>query len=133
MIDPIRRDWNVDLVKQLFLPFDVDGILSIPISKRLPDDKLCWDLEKDGIYSVRSAYKMIFSDEWSAGMEPYLTDSKLWKTIWHAEVLLRVKIFVWRACLKALPMCCGLHIRIPSICVHCICVAFLGVCGKLAR
>lgn len=84
-------------------------------------DKLCWDLEKDGIYSVRSAYKAIFSDEWSVGMEPYSKDSKLWKTIWHAEMLLRVKIFVWRACLKAIPTYCGLHIRIPSVSVQCIC------------
>lgn len=60
LIDPIRKCWNKELVTQIFLPFEVDRVLSIPISSRLPEDTLCWDLEKDGCYSVRSAYKALW-------------------------------------------------------------------------
>lgn len=61
LIDPIRKDWNKDLRSQLFLPFEIDCIVSIPLSNRFPEDRLCWDLEKDDIYLVRSAYIQNFS------------------------------------------------------------------------
>lgn len=41
LIDLISRSWNEGLVKQMFLPFEADRVLSIPLSHRLPDDSLC--------------------------------------------------------------------------------------------
>uniref|UniRef100_A0A803N666 RNase H type-1 domain-containing protein n=1 Tax=Chenopodium quinoa TaxID=63459 RepID=A0A803N666_CHEQI len=50
------------MINELFLPFERERILGIPLSSRLPEDRLCWDLEKDGEYSVRSAYRAISGD-----------------------------------------------------------------------
>ncbi|XP_057246865.1 uncharacterized protein LOC130589575 [Beta vulgaris subsp. vulgaris] len=47
----------------------------------------------------------------------------VWKVIWSATVLPRVKLFAWRACLDALPTKVGLHRRVPAISALC------GVCG----
>lgn len=63
LINPITKDWNLELVSQLFLPFKVERVMSIPISHRLPEDVMCWDLEKNGAYSVRSAYRDLSGDE----------------------------------------------------------------------
>lgn len=41
LINPIRKDWNADLVKQLFLPFEVDRVLRISLNCRLPADSYC--------------------------------------------------------------------------------------------
>lgn len=43
--------------------------LSIPLSCRLPEDKLCWDLDKEGSYSVHSVYKATLYDERSMDKE----------------------------------------------------------------
>lgn len=60
---PNSADWNLDMLNALFLPFERDRILSIPLSEKRPYDVLCWDLEKNSIYSVKSAYKQIFGGD----------------------------------------------------------------------
>ncbi|XP_055962333.1 uncharacterized protein LOC126687828 [Mercurialis annua] len=55
-IDKNMACWDHDKVNQHFSPTDAKNILQIPVSKRLPPDKLFWPLTKNGIYSVRSGY-----------------------------------------------------------------------------
>ena len=40
LIDHDLRSWRADLVKSIFLPFEADTILNIPISYNLSEDKL---------------------------------------------------------------------------------------------
>ncbi|XP_021760550.1 uncharacterized protein LOC110725370 [Chenopodium quinoa] len=115
--------WNVPLIDKLFLPFERDRILSIPVSFRLPRDRMCWDLERDGVYSVRSAYRAIFGDVGVEGVASSSSPTSIWKKVWHASTLPRVKIFFWRACLGALPTAKGLHRRVPRISPLC------SICG----
>ena len=42
LIDADHVTWRADLVKELFLDFEVESILSIPLSTRMPRDKLVW-------------------------------------------------------------------------------------------
>lgn len=63
--DPITRSSNKQLVEQLFLPFEYDRVLSIPLSTRMPDDCLCWELENNDEYTIRSAYRALARDEWN--------------------------------------------------------------------
>ncbi|XP_021715945.1 uncharacterized protein LOC110683843 [Chenopodium quinoa] len=79
--------WKVDAVSQTFLPFEVERVLSIPISKRLPCDVLCWDLEKKGSYSVKSAYRALFDDEWKRDEAAPTTECTGAKAIWDASEL----------------------------------------------
>ena len=46
----------MDLVKSIFLPFEVEFILKIPISYSLPEDQLIWMGNKRGSFTVKSAY-----------------------------------------------------------------------------
>lgn len=123
LINPITKMWNEELLSTLFLPFEVERILNIPISHRMPEDCLCWDLEKNGMYSVRSAYRALASDVWRSMEEAPSSVMDVWKVIWSATVLPRVKLFAWRACLDALPTKVGLYRRVPAISALC------GVCG----
>lgn len=63
------------------------------------------------------------SDEWLASEGPSSTNSCLWKKIWGAQVLPRVKVFASRAMLEALPTRAGLSRRVASVDLVC------GVCG----
>jgi len=50
--------WNEDLVRQVFFLVDAEAILRTPIRGR-GDDIWAWELEKHGMYSVRSAYRLL--------------------------------------------------------------------------
>ena len=42
LINPVEATWKSDLIHELFLTFDAEAILSIPLSASLPVDKLIW-------------------------------------------------------------------------------------------
>ena len=42
LIDGETKRWKVDMVKSLFLPFEAETILNIPLSYNLPKDKIIW-------------------------------------------------------------------------------------------
>lgn len=50
--------WNYDLIQALFLPQDVDSIMSIPLVAGMGGDTAIWHYRKDGKYSVRSGYQL---------------------------------------------------------------------------
>lgn len=59
--DPIgveKKSWNLDILNQVFLPFEVEIIEGIPLSNHMPVDKKIWSETTNGIFSVRSAYKI---------------------------------------------------------------------------
>uniref|UniRef100_A0A803MZ92 Reverse transcriptase zinc-binding domain-containing protein n=1 Tax=Chenopodium quinoa TaxID=63459 RepID=A0A803MZ92_CHEQI len=90
------------MIMDLFLPFEQERILSIPLSERRPADCLYWDASCSNDAAVRKA----------------------WNLMWSEPVLPRVKVFFWRACHEAVPTKKGLHIRIKDIDEVC------GVCGE---
>lgn len=58
LIDVDRKSWTMDLLKQVFLPFEVENIGRIPLSIWLPEDKQIWAETFNGYFSIRSAYKI---------------------------------------------------------------------------
>jgi ribonuclease HI len=110
--------WDEAKIRSLFLPYDSDAILQIPLSDRCPSDKLYWHATTNGKYSVRSGYQLllrerVISNPNSSNQgEP----NTLWKQIWSLRTPTKVKSFMWRACQEALPTKAGLFRRkvIPS-------------------
>lgn len=75
-----------DLLQQMFLPFEVEEIRSIPLSNTLPLDKLIWTGTSNGLFIVRSAYKIAMELSCSSVIASTSDDSKqrcFWKTIWR--------------------------------------------------
>lgn len=60
LIDHTTRRWNEQLIATLLAPFEVDRVLGIPLSHRMPSDNLCWDLENNGEFGrpIQHYYKM---------------------------------------------------------------------------
>ena len=56
LIDEDTKRWEVDTLKSIFLPFEVETILNIPLSHNLPEDKIIWVGNNNGVFSVKSAY-----------------------------------------------------------------------------
>ena len=54
LIDNDTKWWKVDMVRSIFLPFEANTILKIPMSYNLPEDSLIWiGNKKRFIYSQK--------------------------------------------------------------------------------
>lgn len=99
-------------------------ISNIPISHRLPEDRLYWDLETDGVYLVWSAYRALIGDVCTF-TEDATSFATNWWMLHHLllsggrwgvpKFIHRVKLFAWRACLGVLHTRVGLNRRMPAI------------------
>ena len=56
LIDHETRRWTVELIRDVFLPFEADTILNMPLSYNLHEKKLIWSGNKKGDFTVKSAY-----------------------------------------------------------------------------
>ena len=54
----VDGSWNEELLNRHMIPADVAEILKIRVSPRLAEDFVAWNLEKTGIFTVRSAYHL---------------------------------------------------------------------------
>ena len=104
LIDDDTKQWKRELILSCF-ERDVAGqILSIPISMRLPPDKMVWNWEKDGEFSVRSAYHLLCDEKSRNQPGPSSPQrNKLWKEIWRAYIPNKIKNFMWRLAKNILP------------------------------
>ena len=53
--------WKTEMVGNSFLPHEASIILGIPLSSRLPLDRPTWGLTANGVFSTKSAYKLLVS------------------------------------------------------------------------
>ena len=85
--------------------------MSIALCTRHIQDFWSWVHEKNGVFSVRSAYRMLVETKMrrEAWLEGRLAnsnierESKLWDKLWKVEVPSKVKIFLWQAFRGRLP------------------------------
>ncbi|KAF5465238.1 hypothetical protein F2P56_015263 [Juglans regia] len=95
----------MELVEQLFDNDEADIIAQIPISASSSFDKMIWKGTSLGIFTVRIAYYM--HQERSLAIKGQALSShdfkKTWKLLWHLQVTPGDIVFMWRACLSALP------------------------------
>ena len=61
LIDQETVAWKTEVVQQMFLPYEADIILGIPLSIRRPVDRIIWVHTSSGTFITCSAYKMLVS------------------------------------------------------------------------
>ncbi|KAL5542188.1 hypothetical protein UlMin_009898 [Ulmus minor] len=100
---PVTKNPRMDDPTENFWPIDIAEITNITVPRNREADKLWWFFEKKGSYTVKSGYKLacdlnnpIF-DSTSAG------GSNWWTTLWTLKLPPKIKFFLWRSCLNALP------------------------------
>ena len=88
-----------------FSSHEADLIKGIPLSVQLPEDKLIWAGNKNGKFSVRSAYRLPMEGTWS-NTGSNSNDRQLrgfWRFVWLIPIPHKVRHFTWRACRNILP------------------------------
>jgi hypothetical protein len=58
LISHETQSWNEEAVRGCCSPRDADTILGIPLQARATKDFLAWNGESNGLFSVRSAYRI---------------------------------------------------------------------------
>ena len=114
LIDEETKRWKFDTLKSLFLPFEVETILNIPLSYSLPEDKIIWVGNKRGEFLVKSAYYVALTMINSLdGGESSHEDPRIpfWKWIWQLKIPPKIRIFFWKVCANALPTLLNLRKR----------------------
>ena len=94
------------------------AIASIPLRRRHNGDRLIWHFSRNGIYTVKSGYRLAIDLEGCKGER--LPGE--WATLWKLQVPPKVKAFLWRACQNILPTRAKLaqkRIEVPTECVMC--------------
>ncbi|XP_042958021.1 uncharacterized protein LOC122293512 [Carya illinoinensis] len=68
-------------------------------------DKLIWNFERNGLFSVKSCYRLIMdlSRLETSESSNVRSQQKLWKALWKMPVPNKIKFFAWRACMDSLP------------------------------
>ncbi|XP_074290245.1 uncharacterized protein LOC141616975 [Silene latifolia] len=122
--------WNEPYIRTIFTDEFAARILAIPIPPSRMVDKVFWPLTKDGCYSVKSGYGLLFDD--------YMTRKSTRndrvrisdrgrefcrKNLWHLPVPSTWKILVWRILTNTLPVGKEFQKRNLAISVTC------GMCG----
>ncbi|GJN21135.1 hypothetical protein PR202_gb08585 [Eleusine coracana subsp. coracana] len=105
------RQWNKELLRDVFIPMDIEAIESIPICTASQEDFWGWQYEKNRIFSARSAYRMLVhtSDrrsawiEHRAGISDLKAVEKDWTEIWKVQVSSKIRVFLWRLARQSLP------------------------------
>ena len=108
LIDSTSNQWRMDMLHQFFYEMDIEAIKNIPLSSMNQSDFWAWHYEKNGSFSVRSAYRMLIlwdrsrrpeGGEWepikiSSKFEPSAYIPKLPKP---SNVLTKVWSSYWKA------------------------------------
>ncbi|KAL0015802.1 hypothetical protein SO802_002871 [Lithocarpus litseifolius] len=125
LIDVEKKSWDVNILNQVFLPFEVEIIEGIPLSNRLPVDKQIWFETANGIFLVRSAYKIALEMQ-EANVGGSVSDGgnllAFWKKLWKFQVPNKVRHFVWRVAKDILPTKTNLvkwHVIVDDLCEEC--------------
>jgi hypothetical protein len=119
LINTTSKEWNVGVIEQVFSHADSRRILDTPLIDQVTEDKLIWKAERNGFYSVKSAYRLcvdVLTDS------SHLRKGGYWQGIWRLKVPPKVRNLIWRICRDVVPTRRRLQdkgVQCPLSCVVC--------------
>lgn len=106
LIDQILHTWKEEIIQNTFLPHEAETILGIPLSSFPTEDKLIWLAIANGMFSIRSAYRVaqkLLDNENRGQIFDSTTMTGLWKSIWSLKCPCKPQNFAQRASKNILP------------------------------
>ena len=97
-----KREWNRGMIREVMNEEDASLVEKIPLSKKGFSDKLIWRESINGVFSVKSAYfearRILQKNNVDRSNR-----EELWRWLWTAKVIPKVKFFMWRLIMRAIP------------------------------
>ena len=97
LIDKEWAVWKSERINSIFLPHDAKSILSIPLSITSPVDHRVWSATANGLFSVRSAYRICHKKLAKLDVGECSSNTKmisLWKSVWQLRCPTKIKNFI---------------------------------------
>ncbi|GAU48097.1 hypothetical protein TSUD_238360 [Trifolium subterraneum] len=94
------KAWNIAKVRNLFSKDVAEKILETPLVSSVREDKVVWEEERNGCYSVKSGYKLAM--HYLIGSDKYHVVGN-WNGIWKAQAPHKARHLLWRLCRGCLP------------------------------
>lgn len=101
LINPVTRQWDELLVRDIFWEEDAEVILALPVYQGR-SNMVAWHYDKHGVFSVKSAYKVArdtyIRNHTSQGQQGGSNPGplSLWKRVWKLSCPNKIKHFLWR-------------------------------------
>ena len=80
------KGWDSELVHPIFENNDSLAICSIPLSKSQTSDSLMWHYSNNGLYTVKSCYRMLTGSLHETESRLYISS---WKKLWKLFIPLK--------------------------------------------
>jgi hypothetical protein len=106
ILDTPTKQWNSNLIDQIFIPSEGNLIKQTPLIMEPMDDQITWPHSKEGTYSVKSGYNLL--KHWSDSEHPSPANTsnqqEHWKKLWNLNTIPRHKALLWRIIHRAIPV-----------------------------
>ena len=98
LIDPVSRNWNLNMLRDLFPWKDIQLIRDTrPMISR--EDSYCWSATNHGLYTVKSGYELSCRQVHQASFkeaEEQPSINPLFQSIWSLFTAPKIKVFLWK-------------------------------------
>jgi hypothetical protein len=102
LIDNEQMSWSEEKLEANLIETDRRAVRRIPLG-RFAEDEWGWTQEEKGIFSVRSAYRLLSSAQYAT--QPASSEAKLcWKRLWKLQVPPKIRSFWWRVTKGYIPV-----------------------------
>ena len=99
LIDPVSKNWNLNMLRDLFPWKDAQLILNQrPMLSK--EDAYCWSGTNHGLYTVKSGYDLSSSQnhkEMFHKAQEQPSVNPIFQGIWSLYIAPKIKIFLWKA------------------------------------
>jgi len=100
--------WDEEIVRNSFTVLEAEEVLKIKPSTSILNDVMAWAFEKNGTYSVRSAYRMLKNEQAAKAMAATgearaSREDQAWSLVCKLNVPPKVRVFWWRVLHNFLP------------------------------
>ncbi|XP_019150316.1 PREDICTED: uncharacterized protein LOC109147128 [Ipomoea nil] len=105
-----QGQWDLSILRDIFLEEDVPKILATPVSSQFRDSWR-WVGDVRGCYTVKNGYRRLTEE---ASSQNTADGFQAWNALWSAPIPPKVKNFLWRCALNILPVRDNLRIKMGS-------------------
>ncbi|KAL5842426.1 hypothetical protein ACOSQ3_013029 [Xanthoceras sorbifolium] len=86
--------WNILLIREVFASSDTVAILSLPPSPSFFADRLIWNSDKYGFFTVKSAYWIAHHNSDDPSCYNNFESTAWWGFLWHLDVPSKIRLFI---------------------------------------
>ncbi|CAJ2667228.1 unnamed protein product, partial [Trifolium pratense] len=94
------KAWDIAKIRNLFTGRAVDEIIATPLISSVKEDKVVWEEERNGCYSVKSGYNLAM--KCIVRSDRHHVEGN-WNDIWKAQSPHKTRHLLWRLCRGCLP------------------------------